>query len=110
VRILHSQGVDFASINILDYPAIRDGVKKFSDWPTIPQVNYSKLHTDLCLMVVLVYAPIEGDVSWSTTPARFMLRAHRVSARRASHFRYAWVVFEVGANCYLKSNLKLNQG
>ncbi|KAG5184741.1 monothiol glutaredoxin-5, mitochondrial precursor [Tribonema minus] len=38
VRILHAQGVDFSSINILDYPAIREGVKKFSDWPTIPQV------------------------------------------------------------------------
>jgi Grx4 family monothiol glutaredoxin len=38
VRILHAQGVDFSSVNILDYPAIREGVKKFSDWPTIPQV------------------------------------------------------------------------
>jgi monothiol glutaredoxin len=30
--------VDFASVNVLDYPSIRDGVKKFSDWPTIPQL------------------------------------------------------------------------
>ena len=36
--MLHSQGVDFSSVNILDYPAIREGVKKFSDWPTIPQL------------------------------------------------------------------------
>jgi monothiol glutaredoxin len=33
-----SDGVDFASVNVLDYPSIRDGVKKFSDWPTIPQL------------------------------------------------------------------------
>jgi len=38
IRTLHAQGVDFASVNILDYPAIREGVKKFSDWPTIPQL------------------------------------------------------------------------
>ena len=31
-------GVDFASVNVLDYPSIREGIKKFSDWPTIPQL------------------------------------------------------------------------
>lgn len=38
VQVLQSQGVDFASVNVLDYPSIRDGVKKFSQWPTIPQL------------------------------------------------------------------------
>lgn len=26
------------TVNVLDYPDIREGVKKFSDWPTIPQL------------------------------------------------------------------------
>ena len=30
VKVLQSQGVDFASVNVLDYPEIREGVKKFS--------------------------------------------------------------------------------
>ncbi|CAI5735200.1 unnamed protein product [Hyaloperonospora brassicae] len=38
VRILHAQGVSFDSVNVLDHPEIRDGVKEFSQWPTIPQL------------------------------------------------------------------------
>lgn len=38
VGILQKEGVDFSSVNVLDYPAIRDGVKKYADWPTIPQL------------------------------------------------------------------------
>jgi len=28
----------FFSVNVLEDPAIREGVKAFSDWPTIPQL------------------------------------------------------------------------
>ena len=28
----------FFSVNVLEEPAIRDGVKIFSDWPTVPQL------------------------------------------------------------------------
>lgn len=38
VQVLQAEGVDFASVNVLDYPSIREGVKKFSEWPTIPQL------------------------------------------------------------------------
>nr|CCA21502.1 monothiol glutaredoxin5 putative [Albugo laibachii Nc14] len=38
VRILHSHGVSFDSINVLDHPEIRNGIKEFSKWPTIPQL------------------------------------------------------------------------
>jgi len=38
VKVLQDQGADFSSVNVLDYPSIRDGVKKFSEWPTIPQL------------------------------------------------------------------------
>lgn len=38
VGILQKEGADFSSVNVLDYPAIRDGVKKYSEWPTIPQL------------------------------------------------------------------------
>lgn len=38
VQALQAEGVDFASVNVLDYPSIREGVKKFSEWPTIPQL------------------------------------------------------------------------
>ena len=38
VQILQAEGVDFSSVNVLDYPDIREGVKKYSEWPTIPQL------------------------------------------------------------------------
>jgi len=38
VRVLHAVGVEFSSINILEHPEIREGIKKYSDWPTIPQL------------------------------------------------------------------------
>lgn len=38
VSILKKSGADFSSVNVLDYPEVRDGVKKYSQWPTIPQL------------------------------------------------------------------------
>jgi len=38
VNILKKCDVDFSSVNVLQYPSIREGVKEFSDWPTIPQL------------------------------------------------------------------------
>lgn len=38
VQILNHLGVNFASANVLEDPALRDGIKHFSSWPTIPQL------------------------------------------------------------------------
>ena len=38
VQILSHLGVDFASLNVLEDDALRDGIKSFSNWPTIPQL------------------------------------------------------------------------
>jgi monothiol glutaredoxin len=38
VRVLQAVGVDFSSVNVLEYPIIREGVKIYSEWPTIPQL------------------------------------------------------------------------
>lgn len=38
VQILKNLNVDFVDIDILRDPEIRQGVKDFSDWPTIPQI------------------------------------------------------------------------
>lgn len=38
VRILNAVGVDFSSVNVLEYPTIREGVKIYSEWPTLPQL------------------------------------------------------------------------
>lgn len=38
VGVLQQEGVNFSSVNVLDYPSIREGVKKYAEWPTIPQL------------------------------------------------------------------------
>lgn len=37
-HILNQLGVEFLDIDILRDPEIRQGIKEFSDWPTIPQL------------------------------------------------------------------------
>jgi len=36
--ILNYIGVDYTDVNVLADPEIRQGIKDFSDWPTIPQL------------------------------------------------------------------------
>ena len=38
VRILGHLGVDYKDVNVLEDMGIRDGIKSFSNWPTIPQL------------------------------------------------------------------------
>jgi monothiol glutaredoxin len=38
VGILKKEGVPFETVNVLQDPEIREGVKQFSNWPTIPQL------------------------------------------------------------------------
>ncbi len=37
-HILRHCNADFAGINVLEDPELRQGVKDFSNWPTIPQL------------------------------------------------------------------------
>ena len=38
VQILDHLGVDYGTANVLESDELRQGVKDFSDWPTIPQL------------------------------------------------------------------------
>ena len=38
VQVLSEIGVKFNSVNVLDSDEMREGIKKFSNWPTIPQL------------------------------------------------------------------------
>ena len=37
VQVLRHLGVKFKGIDVLVDPALRQGIKAFSDWPTVPQ-------------------------------------------------------------------------
>ncbi len=38
VQILNYLGVPYKGVNVLEDAAIRDGIKAYSNWPTIPQL------------------------------------------------------------------------
>ena len=38
VGVLNYMGVEFADVNVLADAEVRQGIKDFSDWPTIPQL------------------------------------------------------------------------
>jgi len=38
ISILNHLGVAFESVDVLQDQAVRQGIKEFSDWPTIPQL------------------------------------------------------------------------
>jgi monothiol glutaredoxin len=38
VQVLDSYNVPYASVNVLEDPGVREGIKQYSSWPTIPQV------------------------------------------------------------------------
>lgn len=38
VQILNAVGCDYVTVNVLENPEVRQGIKEYSDWPTIPQL------------------------------------------------------------------------
>eukprot|EP00735_Rhodelphis_limneticus_P010465 TRINITY_DN3206_c0_g1::TRINITY_DN3206_c0_g1_i1::g.29698::m.29698 TRINITY_DN3206_c0_g1::TRINITY_DN3206_c0_g1_i1::g.29698 ORF type:complete len:177 (+),score=29.18,sp/Q8LBK6/GRS15_ARATH/39.63/6e-37,Glutaredoxin/PF00462.19/2.7e-21,SH3BGR/PF04908.10/0.046,ArsC/PF03960.10/0.064,Phlebovirus_G1/PF07243.6/0.11 TRINITY_DN3206_c0_g1_i1:72-602(+) len=42
VRILEAHGAPFEAHNVLEDPELREGIKSFTDWPTIPQIFINK--------------------------------------------------------------------
>lgn len=38
VQMLDYLGVEYSDINVLDDMSVRDGIKAYSNWPTIPQL------------------------------------------------------------------------
>ena len=38
VQVLDYIGVEYQAVNVLEHQDVREGVKAYSDWPTIPQL------------------------------------------------------------------------
>lgn len=38
VQVLDYLGVEYQAVNVLEDQAVREGIKQFSSWPTIPQL------------------------------------------------------------------------
>src|ERR1700730_10864631 len=56
VQMLSHLGVKFKGIGVLGDPALRQGIKAFSDWPTIPQLYVKGEFVGGCDIVREMYA------------------------------------------------------
>ncbi|GAB5354540.1 hypothetical protein AAMO2058_000127200 [Amorphochlora amoebiformis] len=55
VQILKHMGYDFRARNVLQDNMLREGVKQFSDWPTIPQVYVDGEFVGGCDIIMEMY-------------------------------------------------------
>ncbi len=61
VSILQTLKLNFKNINVLDNPDLRQGIKDFSDWPTIPQLYIAGKFIGGCDIVRELYE--SGELS-----------------------------------------------
>ncbi|MGF6148502.1 Monothiol glutaredoxin [Kingella potus] len=38
VQLLNAVGAQYVTVNVLENPEVRQGIKEYSNWPTIPQL------------------------------------------------------------------------
>ena len=55
VQILTQMGVPFTTANVLDDAELRDGIKQFSNWPTIPQLYVAGEFVGGCDIITEMY-------------------------------------------------------
>jgi len=60
IQILKETGTKFETVNVLQDPAVRDGIKEYSSWPTIPQLYVDGEFIGGCDIVKEMFA--SGDL------------------------------------------------
>ena len=55
VQVLSDLGVNFNSVNVLESDEMREGIKKFSNWPTIPQLYVKEEFIGGCDIIKEMY-------------------------------------------------------
>ncbi len=89
VKILGEVGVPFDTVNVLADPAIRDGIKEYAQWPTIPQLWVEGKFIGGCDIVKDLYAsgelqPIVGAKPEEVEPPALRLSEGAIKAFKAA--------------------------
>ncbi|MDH3728272.1 MAG: Grx4 family monothiol glutaredoxin [Myxococcales bacterium] len=61
IEVLRRSGSDFQDVNVLENPEIRQGIKEFANWPTIPQLYVHGKFVGGCDIVREMYEKGELD-------------------------------------------------
>ncbi|MGD8318012.1 MAG: Grx4 family monothiol glutaredoxin [Myxococcales bacterium] len=69
VEVLRRSGSDFQDVNVLEDPGIRQGIKEFTNWPTIPQLYVRGKFVGGCDIVREMYENGELDALLSANEA-----------------------------------------
>ena len=69
VKVLDAIGRPYAGINVLDDPFLREGIKEYSDWPTLPQVYVKGEFIGGCDIVRDMYASGELQALFASESA-----------------------------------------
>ena len=64
IDVLKSYDVTFASANVLEDEELRQGIKSFSDWPTIPQLYVNGQFVGGCDIVLEMHKKGELEELW----------------------------------------------
>ena len=72
-NILKILEVNFQGVNVLETQELRDGIKQFSDWPTIPQLYIKKEFIGGCDIVKEMYE--NGELKKNSRKAQLALRS-----------------------------------
>ena len=67
VEVLRRSGAEFQDVNVLEDPAIRQGIKEFANWPTIPQLYVRGEFVGGCDIVREMYE--NGELGTVLSPA-----------------------------------------
>ena len=64
IGILNNVGSDYKTVNVLEDPDIREGIKAFSQWPTIPQLYIDSEFVGGCDVIQQMYTSGELHTSF----------------------------------------------
>ncbi|KMK67404.1 Grx4 family monothiol glutaredoxin [Puniceibacterium sp. IMCC21224] len=69
--VLNYMGVEFADVNVLEDADIRQGIKDYSDWPTIPQLYVKGEFVGGCDIITEMTLSGELDQLFTTNGVTF---------------------------------------
>jgi monothiol glutaredoxin len=81
VQILETLGPEYQTLDVLSDPRLRDGIKEFSSWPTVPQLYVKGEFIGGCDIVSELFESGELEQKLGVTPASVTPPKLEVSAR-----------------------------
>ncbi|HEY6555782.1 MAG TPA: Grx4 family monothiol glutaredoxin [Polyangiaceae bacterium] len=89
VQVLDSLGADYTTVNVLNDPEVRDGIKAYSRWPTIPQLYVRGEFVGGCDIVRELYANGELEQKLGVASKPVAVPRVRISEQASQAFREA---------------------